>query len=398
MFITRRRPSTTRLSPSSWPSTRSCRPGKASAVSSRPRNCTQADAGRGRVSPGGERQLLRGFARRITGCGGSRTSWPSGRRPMTELVAGGKIQETQISRYRSTRGLDYDSVPWKLWEKSKKLFWDPADIDFSQDALDWQSMSDEERTLVAMSARGFMVGEEAVTLDIVPLLRCMSDLGRLEDTMYLAMFTMEEAKHTDMFRRWFDAVGLDPATLDDLVLAQQAALGQRRVGLFDGALTRVMRRLDTDRSPRAILDATLIYNQLVEGVAAIAGYRRWEQTFRVLGKLPGLQAGLKLTQRDERRHIAYGTYLGRQIIAEHPELWEWLEQRWAKLTAGFGGGYGEDPQIRERRAALGFDDEYQQGLIRRRLEALAVARTMTIDQVNAGEVETFEPEELRHVI
>src|SRR5271155_3894848 len=173
---------------------------------------------------------------------------------MTEAV-GGKIQETQIERYKSTRGLNYDSIPWKLWEKSKKLFWDPADIDFSQDAVDWRTMSQEERVLVGLSARGFMVGEEAVTLDIIPLLRYMSDLGRLEDTMYLSMFAMEEAKHTDMFRRWFDAVGADPASLDDLVRAQQAALGQGRRGLFDGALTRVMRRLDTDRSPRAVLDA-----------------------------------------------------------------------------------------------------------------------------------------------
>jgi ribonucleoside-diphosphate reductase beta chain len=322
---------------------------------------------------------------------------------MTQPVAGGKIQETQIGRYRSTRGLDYDSVPWKLWEKSKKLFWDPADLDFSQDAIDWQEMSDDERTLVALSARGFMVGEEAVTLDIVPLLRCMSDLGRLEDTMYLSMFTMEEAKHTDMFRRWFDAVDLDPASLDDLVMAQQAAqqaaVGERRTGLFDGALTRVMRRLDTDRSPKAILDATLIYNQLVEGVAAIAGYRRWEQTFRRLGRLPGLEAGIKLTQRDERRHIAYGTYLGRQIIAENPDLWEWVERRWERLTSGFGGGYGAaDPALQERRKALGFDDEYQEALIKRRLEALAVARTMNIDEVNASAVEAFEPEELQHVI
>ena len=69
---------------------------------------------------------------------------------MTHSAAGGKIQETDISRYRSTRGLDYESVPWKLWEKSKKLFWDPADIDFSQDAIDWQEMTDEERTLVAI--------------------------------------------------------------------------------------------------------------------------------------------------------------------------------------------------------------------------------------------------------
>jgi ribonucleoside-diphosphate reductase beta chain len=316
---------------------------------------------------------------------------------MTEPAAG-KIHETQIGRYRSTRGLDYESVPWRLWEKSKKLFWDPADIDFTQDAVDWQSMSEQERTLVALSARGFMVGEEAVTLDIIPLLRCMSDLGRLEDTMYLSMFAMEEAKHTDMFRRWFDAVGADPAELDDLVREQQAAITQGRTGLFDGALTRIMRRLDTDHSPRAILDATLIYNQLVEGVAAISGYRRWEQTFRTLGKLPGLEAGIRLTQRDERRHIAYGTYLGRRIIAENPDLWPWLEQRWQKLTASFGGGYGAaDADDGQPRAALGEDEEFQQQLIRRRLEALAVGRTMNSDDVIASAIEAFEPEELRHV-
>ena len=322
---------------------------------------------------------------------------------MTESAAGGKIQETDIGRYRSTRGLDYESVPWKLWEKSKKLFWDPADIDFSQDAIDWQEMSEEERTLVALSARGFMVGEEAVTLDIVPLLRCMSDLGRLEDTMYLAMFAMEEAKHTEMFRRWFAAVGLDPASLDDLVLARQAAVGERRPGVFDGALTRVMRRLDTDKSPQAILDASIIYNQLVEGVMAIAGYQRWDQTFRRIGKLPGLEAGLKLTQRDERRHIAYGTYLGRRVLAENPELWEWLEKRWAKLTAGFsGGGYGAagsqaaEPQNEVQRADAEMMEQYQR-LSRRRLEALAVARTMNVTEVDASAVEAFEPEELQHV-
>jgi ribonucleoside-diphosphate reductase beta chain len=315
---------------------------------------------------------------------------------MTEPVTGDKVQETDVRRYQSTRGLDYESVPWRLWEKSKKLFWDPADLDFSQDAIDWQEMSEEERTLVAMSARGFMVGEEAVTLDIVPLLRCMSDLGRLEDTMYLSMFAMEEAKHTEMFRRWFDAVGLDPASLDDLARAQQAALGERP-GIFDGPLTRVMRRLDTDKSPRAILDASIIYNQFVEGVLAIAGYQRWEQTFSRLGKLPALKAGLKLTQRDERRHIAYGTYLARRLLAENPELWEWLEQRWAKLTAAFHVGYGAaGPQDAQERAAAEQAAIYQR-LSQRRLEALSVARVMKVEDVDASAIEALEPEELQHV-
>jgi ribonucleoside-diphosphate reductase beta chain len=310
---------------------------------------------------------------------------------MTEPAAGGGGQETQARRYQSTTGLDYESVPWRLWEKSKKLFWDPADIDFSQDAADWRGMSAAERVTVALSARGFMIGEEAVTLDIIPLLRCMSDLGRLEDTMYLSMFAMEEAKHTEMFRRWFDAVGLDLSAIEDLTQAQPESLVGRRTGIFDGPLTRVMRRLDTDRSPQAILDASIIYNQFVEGVLAIAGYQRLEQIFRQLGKLPGLEAGLKLTQRDERRHIAYGTYLARRVLAENPELWEWLEQRWGKLTEIFEEGYG-GPQDGD---AAELARQYQR-LGKRRLEALAVARTMNVREVDASAVEAFEPEELQH--
>ena len=319
---------------------------------------------------------------------------------MADSGPDGETTPAGTGRYQSTRGLDYESVPWRLWEKSKKLFWDPADIDFTQDAADWQAMTDAERARVALPARGFLVGEEAVTLDIVPLMSCMSGLGRLEDTMYLSMFTMEEAKHTEMFRRWFDAVGLDPSSLDDLIPAGR----QRRTGVFDGPLERVMRRLDTDRSPQAILDASIIYNQFVEGVLAIAGYQRWEQTFQALGdKLPGLRAGLKLTQRDERRHIAYGTYLARRILAENPELWEWLKQRWAKLTAGLGGGYGSEdpdelsPEDRAAAAELAELAELHQRLASRRLEALGVARTMNTAQVDSAAIESFEPAELQHV-
>jgi ribonucleoside-diphosphate reductase beta chain len=309
----------------------------------------------------------------------------------------GQRAEREIGHYQTatTGGLDYSSVPWRLWEKSKKLFWDPADIDFSQDAIDWREMSAQERVSVAMAARGFMVGEEAVTLDIIPLLRCMSDLGRLEDTMYLSMFTMEEAKHTEMFRRWFDAVGLDPTTLDELVAEQRAERGERR-GIFDGPLTEVMRRLDTDRSAQALLDASIIYNQFIEGVLAVAGYQRWDELFSQMDKLPGLQAGLRLTQRDERRHIAYGTYLARRVLAENPELWEWLEVRWARLTENLTGGYGSDRGSARQREAAEMAELYQR-LSRRRLESLVVARTMRVSEVDASAIETFEPEELQHV-
>jgi ribonucleoside-diphosphate reductase beta chain len=290
--------------------------------------------------------------------------------------------EAQPLRYTSPRGINYDSVPYKLWERSKKLFWDPADLDFTQDARDWAEMSQEQRLQVAASARGFMVGEEAVTLDILPLVRVMSDEGRIEDTMYLSMFAMEEAKHVDFFRRWFDAVGFDPSLADR---AQGDGYGggngdqPQDYDPFE-SLQRIMRRLDNDRSPKRILDATLLYNHLIEAVFAIAGYRRWEQQFQMIeDKLPGLREGLEKIQRDERRHIAYGTYLSRRIIAENPDLWEWVEERWKKMAGVLLTDAAPDPVLAQ--------------LAKRRLDVLAVARTQSTGDVERTEIADFEPDE-----
>ena len=294
--------------------------------------------------------------------------------------------------YTSPAGIDYDSVPFRLWNKSKKLFWDPADIDFSQDTKDWQEMTEEQQLAMAMSCRGFMVGEEAVTLDIIPLLRCMSNMGRLEDTMYLSMFAMEEAKHIDFFRHWFDAVGFDPS----LQMRDSVGYGGNGGGGSGGnggggygdtqqvdpfaSLQRVMNRLDNDPSPKRILDATLLYNHLIEAVFAIAGYRRFDQQFKLIGdvKLPALREGLSLIQRDERRHIAYGTYLARRTIAENPGIWEWVEQRWERMAGPLMNG--------------GFDD-LASTLAKRRLDVLRVAKDESVDQVEHTQIEDFEPDE-----
>jgi ribonucleoside-diphosphate reductase beta chain len=280
----------------------------------------------------------------------------------------------QATRYTSPSGIDRNALPWRLWSKAKKQFWDPADIDFSKDASDWASMPEELRFGVALGARGFMVGEEAVTLDILPLVRAISDEGRLEETIFLTSFTLEEAKHVDFFRTWFDAVGFDPS---------QGELGGYGGGggtndIFAGELQRVMTRLDNDRSPEAFLDAGITYNQFIEGVAALAGYKGWSRFFETNDVLPGLQEGLKLIQRDERRHIAYGTYLCRRIIAAHPEVWDFVERRWAELT---------EPFLEGRTAGRG---RYVKALIDRRYQVLSEARNLTVAQVEGIDVEELE--------
>lgn len=105
-------------------------------------------------------------------------------------------------------GLNWNTLPLRLFAKGNRKFWDPADIDFSVDARDWEKLTDRQRLSATYLCAQFAAGEEAVTEDIQPFLRAMAAEGRLGDEMYLAQFCFEEAKHTEAFRRWMDAVGL----------------------------------------------------------------------------------------------------------------------------------------------------------------------------------------------
>jgi ribonucleoside-diphosphate reductase beta chain len=287
-----------------------------------------------------------------------------------------------FSQWASPKGLRTDIVPWRLWEKAKRLQWDPADIDFSQDAADWAALDTEQRLAVASLAQGFMVGEESVTLDIGPLVLAMADEGRVEEVMFLTSFAFEEAKHVDFFRRWFSAVGLEAGVMDRMREDRMAELGleppdpDATVSVFEEELPRVMRRVLTDRSPQAVLDASLTYNQFVEGCLAISGYRLWSQLFEDLGMLPGMRRGLAFVRRDESRHITYGTYLSRRVIAANPELLDFARDRLRWLR----DYYFERFLTPEEEAALGESAGLFQGLFRQHVESQVEARIQVLER------------------
>ena len=79
--------------------------------------------------------------------------------------------------------------------------------------------------MLAGLANGFMVGEEGVTLDIMPLVFAIADEGRAEETLFLTQFAYEEAKHVDFFARWFKAIGADPLEMREISRKNQEARG-----------------------------------------------------------------------------------------------------------------------------------------------------------------------------
>lgn len=63
-------------------------------------------------------------------------------------------------------GLNWDSLPLKLFAGGNAKFWDPADIDFSRDCADWESLTDRERDYATRLCAEFVAGAEAVTEEL----------------------------------------------------------------------------------------------------------------------------------------------------------------------------------------------------------------------------------------
>ncbi|NKQ57727.1 R2-like ligand-binding oxidase [Amycolatopsis sp. K13G38] len=222
-------------------------------------------------------------------------------------------------------GLRMDSFPMRLFRKGNKKFWDPAEIDFSQDARDFAEMSPDEKRLVCTLAAQFMAGEESVTQDLQPFMTAMAAEGRLGDEAYLTQFTFEEAKHMQAFRLWFDAIGLTEDLHDyvDYNPAYQT--------IFTEELPASLYALADDPSPVAQIRASVTYNHIVEGCLALTGYYSWAQVCTKRGILPGMQEVVKRIGDDERRHMAWGTFTCRRHVAASEAYFDVVDERMQEL-------------------------------------------------------------------
>ena len=222
-------------------------------------------------------------------------------------------------------GLNWDSLPLRLFAGGNAKFWDPADIDFSRDRADWEGLADDERHLATRLCAQFIAGEEAVTEDIQPFMAAMRAEGRLGDEMYLTQFAFEEAKHTQVFRLWLDAVGITEdlhSYLDELPAYRQ---------IFYQELPECLNALSTDPSPAAQIRAAVTYNHVVEGMLALTGYFAWHKICVGRGILPGMQELVRRIGDDERRHMAWGTFTCRRHVAADDANWTVFETRMNEL-------------------------------------------------------------------
>ncbi len=285
----------------------------------------------------------------------------------------------------TTRGLNRDLPPMRLYEKAKKLgIWNPSDIDFSKDKQDWATFKDDEKDLIWLLLALFAAGEEAVTLDLLPLIEVVAREGRIEEEMYLTTFLFEEAKHTDFFRRFLDEVCDAPVDLSHYHTNNYKQI-------FYEILPEALLSLKVDQSPAAQIRASVTYNMVVEGVLAETGYHAFFTMLERNDLMPGLRKGISLLKQDESRHIAYGVFLLSRLIAENPQEWENLEM-YMNTQLPLAIGVIGDAFARYDVVPFGLVEEdfvnYAMSQFSKRFERLEKAKGQSLDEINKVARET----------
>ncbi len=238
--------------------------------------------------------------------------------------------------------IDFKKFPLREIQKGRELAWDPMDFDFTRDREGWPTLTDDERDLILRQVVAFLIGERAVTHDLAPLQQALRrEKQRMEEEMYLTQQMFEETNHVMFFQNWMDEV-LPSATM-------RFDPGEPNKGnVFDEILPEALQALNTDRSPRAQMRAAVTYHMFVEGTLAELGYKIFYHCLEKRDVLPGLIAGMHLIQRDESRHIAFGTYFIQRLIRDDPGLDAVFAEEMEKLkpvarevTLDLLGVYGE---------------------------------------------------------
>src|SRR4051795_11331229 len=206
----------------------------------------------------------------------------------------------------------------ELYDQWERQQWRVADLDFTQDRVDWhERFASDRRRAERMGLSGFFLGEQRVTRELGPMMRAAPS----EDArIFLSTQIADEARHVVFFDRFFAEVGAMRG--DDL--GERLDLLERHRGdgftrWFDEALAERVDRLATaPDDTEALVEAVTIYHLLIEGTIAVSSQHFILSRFEAEGTMPAFVEGFSNVTRDEHRHVAFGVrFLRDAALAGH---------------------------------------------------------------------------------
>ena len=220
---------------------------------------------------------------------------------------------------------------YRKYEKATRKIWDAKQLDYEQDAADWQKLTEDQRSGIVMITVRFEAGEQEVTDELLPMLAAAHALGRFDWVMFLSTFMLEEARHSEFFTIWHARVaGLltpaDKAAFWPLREHTVDPLGRFQVGepvylglpTYGARLSAAVQSGDEAAIEGAFVQFATLYCAWVEGVLTMPSYEIVIDITEQWGALPTLRQGFRNILGDEGRHITFGTQACRTLIEKNP--------------------------------------------------------------------------------
>jgi ribonucleoside-diphosphate reductase beta chain len=208
----------------------------------------------------------------------------------------------------------------KLFMRWQRQQWSTEDFDFTEDARQWADpdlISEEERQFMLFGFSQFFLGEERVTVELLPFA-----LGAPshEAQAFLTTQISDEAKHMVFFDRFYrEVLGMKAADIGAMLDSQRVNVNKDWETLFDGILHDCAERLRKDPTDfSALVRGITVYMVVIEGTLALTGARFIIRSLKERNWLPGFTAGFTAVNRDESRHVGFGIKFLSDAIKDDP--------------------------------------------------------------------------------
>jgi hypothetical protein len=199
---------------------------------------------------------------------------------------------------------------YRRWEGGN---WSAYDIDFSQDRVGWEALSDMQRRSAMWIYSMFFYGEDRVADTLAPYITAAPTE---EQAYFLATQQVDEVRHSIFFHRFFkEVIGVGGDSIQSTLASTLPQLNWGYRGIFD-RLDVMAEELRKDRSVPKYAQAITLYHLIVEGSLAQPGQHFIEDFFASEETMPGFTAGMTNVSRDEQRHIGFGVKVLSELLKE----------------------------------------------------------------------------------
>jgi ribonucleoside-diphosphate reductase beta chain len=206
----------------------------------------------------------------------------------------------------------------KLFMRWQRQHWSTEDFTFEEDAKQWADpnfFTDEEREFLKFGFSEFFLGEERVTVELLPFAIAAPTH---EAKLFLTTQISDEAKHVVFWNGFYqDVFGTTSEGIGDMIDKQRYVVNKDWETLFDGILHECAEDLRKDPSdfPKLVRGVT-VYMIVIEGMLALSAARFMIKSLKERGWFPGFTAGFTAVNRDESRHVGFGVKFLADAIKE----------------------------------------------------------------------------------